>query len=279
MGIYFSVSLLLLTILTATAQQTPPLPSPAATPLPPPPLSATHTPPPLSTTQTPPSPPLDIQENQLKNIIDALIGAGDFGGWANLLSSADSSAFPLSATLFIPSDNAAAHSASVTDAGVSFDPFLIPYHVLPRRLTFSDLQQLAVDTRIPTLLPSKFIIITNNSASNFTVDASQITQADIFSNAAFAVHGINNILDYSVYGAGLLSPPPETTDPQMPEPTRKRRNPSYPEEIFIGVRSDAPELPTGFWWIQFFMVILHTWFWIWLFKLFMKLVPEEAHED
>ncbi|KAL8512832.1 hypothetical protein ACS0TY_019096 [Phlomoides rotata] len=262
MGTYLSVILLLLTIITAATlpvQPPPlPLPSPAATPLPPPP-------PPLSTTHTPPSPPEDIQENQLKNIIDALIGAGDFGGWAHLLSSADSSAFPLRATLFIPSDDAAAHSASVTDAGISFDPFLIPYHVIPRRLTFSDLRGLAVDTRIPTLLPSKFIIVTNNSASNFTVDSSQITQADIFSNAAFAVHGINNVLDYSVYGVDggvLISPPPEEkADPEMPESTagpRKRRNPAFPEEIFFGVRSDAPNLRGGFWVLIALMILIHV---------------------
>ncbi|KAK9060576.1 hypothetical protein SSX86_021282 [Deinandra increscens subsp. villosa] len=56
---------------------------------------------------------------------------------------------------------------------------LSPYHVLPQRLTFSDLQLFKTLTRIPTLLPSKIIIITDNTSSHFTIDDSLITQPDI----------------------------------------------------------------------------------------------------
>ncbi|KAL0363691.1 UNVERIFIED_CONTAM: hypothetical protein Scaly_1324300 [Sesamum calycinum] len=200
-------------------------------------------PPAVSTARTPPPPLAEIQENQLNNIIDALIGTGDFVGWANLLSSADLSAFPLTATLFIPSNDAVSHYSSANTAGIDYDPFLIPYHIIPQRLTFSDLQQFRVHSRLPTLLPSKYIVVTNNSPSNFTVDDSQITQADIFVNVAFSVHGIKKVLDYSVYGGdNVLSPPPEKTKwPRIkpsPGPPKKGR-PVLPGEITVGLKSCA----------------------------------------
>ncbi|KAL0398188.1 UNVERIFIED_CONTAM: hypothetical protein Sradi_2162100 [Sesamum radiatum] len=216
--------------------ESPPPTQPSSLPVIPPPA--------VSTARTPPPPPplAEIQENQLHNIIDALIGTGDFVGWANLLSSTDPSAFPLTATLFIPSNDAVSHLPSANTAGIDYDPFLIPYHIIPQRLTFSDLQQFRVHSRLPTLLPSKYIVITNNSSSNFTVDDSQITQADIFVNVAFSVHGIEKVLDYSGYGGdNLLSPPEKTNWPRIqptPGPPKKRR-PVLPGEITVGLKSCA----------------------------------------
>ncbi|KAK4440287.1 hypothetical protein Salat_0363600 [Sesamum alatum] len=220
--------------------KTPPPTQPSLPVIPPPP-------PVVSTARTPPPPPplAESQDNQLNNIIDALIGTGDFVGWANLLSSTDPSLFPLTATLFIPSNDAVSHFTSANTAGIDYDPFLIPYHIIPQRLTFSDLQQFTVHTRLPTLLPSKYIVITNNSPSNFTVDDSQITRADIFVNVAFSVHGIKKVLDYSVYGGNnnLLSPPPgKTKSPRIkptPGPPKKER-PVLPAEIIVGLKSCAP---------------------------------------
>ncbi|XP_057811538.1 uncharacterized protein LOC131025770 [Salvia miltiorrhiza] len=154
----------------------------------------------------PPSPATAAanQDTHLRNILDALIGSGDYGGWANLLSSANPSELPVTATFFIPSDDAISGllSASTT---ARLDPLLVPYHIVPQRLTFSELQHLDTRTRLPTLLPANFIVVTNNSATNFTVDGSQITQADIFLNAAFALHGVNKVLNYSLFA--LPAPP------------------------------------------------------------------------
>nr|XP_019066420.1 uncharacterized protein LOC104644785 [Solanum lycopersicum] len=170
--------------------------------------TATSSPPPPSLTQR------QIQEQQLNNILQALIGAGDFVGWANLLSSADLSSLPLTATFFIPGKTAMADHQTV---GVqNLDPLLIAYHIIPQRLSFSDLQQLKPNTRIPTLLPSKFIIVTNNSLSNFTIDGSQITYPDLYVSLAFTFHGVDKILEYSVNNAEpLLSPPVES--PPIPD--------------------------------------------------------------
>ncbi|KAJ9558145.1 hypothetical protein OSB04_012759 [Centaurea solstitialis] len=168
--------------------------------------SALPIPPPVSTQPPPPppqSPPEYIQQEELKNIIDALIGAGDFAAWANILlnpttnSSTTTAAalIPTTATMFVPRNEALAHLTAT-----SFDPFIIPYHILPQRLTFSDLQLSKTLTRLPTLLPSKTVIITNNTPSNFTVDDALIIRPDFYLTPAVCVHGIGALLDYTVYG-------------------------------------------------------------------------------
>ncbi|KAK3188810.1 hypothetical protein Dsin_028371 [Dipteronia sinensis] len=117
----------------------------------------------MSASSPPPPPP--PQQQQLNNIIDALIGAGDFNSWANMLSSADPTAFPLWATFFIPSDSSEESSPAVDRMAM-----VMAYHVVPQRLSFSELCLLKPLTRLPTLLPTKSILITNNSISNFTLD-------------------------------------------------------------------------------------------------------------
>lgn len=42
---------------------------------------------------------------QVQNIIEALIGAGDFSSWANVLFGLDPATLPISSTLFIPADD------------------------------------------------------------------------------------------------------------------------------------------------------------------------------
>ncbi|XP_058197039.1 fasciclin-like arabinogalactan protein 21 [Rhododendron vialii] len=169
----------------------------------------------------PPPPSLPPQEQLLENIVSALLTAGDFRHWANLLSATDPSTLttPLStATLFVPSDQALSHFPTPTASPlISFDPFLIPYHIIPQRLPFSDLQLFKPLTRLPTLLPSNSILITVNSHSNFSVDGSPITHPDLYVNSAVAVHGVNNVLDYSVYGGGDRRSPSSPVITKGPE--------------------------------------------------------------
>ncbi|GAB4829463.1 hypothetical protein Ancab_019135 [Ancistrocladus abbreviatus] len=169
----------------------------------PPSSSPLHPPPP----PPPPAPPHQKpQEVQLNNIIEALIGAGDFGNWANLLSAADPSILPISATLFIPGDDAVANEpiggsrSGNSSPLLSFDPFVFLYHIVPQRLSFSDLLLFHVNARLPTLLPGKSLLITNNSRFNFTIDDSPVTYPDLYINAAVSVQGIGAIFDYTIYG-------------------------------------------------------------------------------
>lgn len=138
-----------------------------------------------------PPPPEEASSDQLNKIIDALIGAGDFGDWIGVVSSA---ILPLSATLFVPENDGVNRLPS---AG---DPFSFSYHVVPQRLAFSDLLLFRNNTRLPTLLPGKSVVITNNSPLNFSIDGSPITVPDLYATTALTVHGIARMFDYSVYG-------------------------------------------------------------------------------
>ncbi|WCJ24421.1 Fasciclin-like arabinogalactan family protein [Euphorbia peplus] len=172
--------------------------------------AVTTLPPPSTNTSAAASPPPHRQ--QINNIIDALLGAGDFNNWASLLSVADPAALPLSATLFIPSDE----SDSRIENTATVDPFIFPYHIVPQRLTFSDLCEFNRSSRLPTLLVSKSILITNNSVSNFTLDDSPLSHPDLFTSDSIAVHGVATLLDYSVYGEAKSKSPQADVLPRPP---------------------------------------------------------------
>ncbi|KAI3697527.1 hypothetical protein L6452_30620 [Arctium lappa] len=201
-------------------------PSPSPSILPQLPLPAKPISPPQS--PPPPPPPEYIQQQQLKNIIDALIGAGDFAAWANILFNPNTNSsipttttaalIPTTATMFVPGNDALTHLSATATGAYNFDPFIIPYHILPQRLTFSELQLFKTQTRLPTLLPSKTVIITNNTPSNFTIDDALITQPDIYLTPAVCVHGIAAVFDYTVYGEAGLTPPGSSLPPP-PLPT------------------------------------------------------------
>ncbi|KDP34881.1 hypothetical protein JCGZ_09169 [Jatropha curcas] len=160
----------------------------------------------ITTVITAPPPPRHIHHGyrqQLNNIIDALIGAGDFNIWANVLSVADPSTLPISATLFIPADD----SRSPIATTITIDPYIFPYHIVPQRLSFVDLGQFKLYSRLPTLLPGKSILVTNSSISNYTLDGSLVSHPDLYTNANIAVHGIATLLDYSVYGDAYTKVP------------------------------------------------------------------------
>ncbi|KAF3443910.1 hypothetical protein FNV43_RR13600 [Rhamnella rubrinervis] len=190
----------------------------------PPPTPPVSEPPPPPSTLTPPQ--------QLNNIIDALIGAGDFGNWVNIISGTNPLVLPLSATLFIPQDDAIDHL-------INADPFMFPYHVIPQRLSFSDLQLFKSNTRLPTLLPGKSILITNNSKTNFTVDDSRVFQPDLYITATVAVHGVEEVLDYAVYGDGL-DLLPKLNFSQQPQLVRPPPGPLMPEDEEPSDTSVAP---------------------------------------
>ncbi|KAI5572042.1 hypothetical protein BDE02_11G135200 [Populus trichocarpa] len=111
-------------------------------------LSLPPTPPPLTFKQEDLK---SVLQEQIDNIIDAVLGAGDFKNWASVLTMADPTTFPISATFFITSDN----SLSPTTTTTTSDPFIFPYHIVPQRLAFADLQQFKAFSRFPTLILDK----------------------------------------------------------------------------------------------------------------------------
>ncbi|CAL0304887.1 unnamed protein product [Lupinus luteus] len=177
--------LILLTMLTTTnpIPIMPPSPSPSSSP---------------SQPSSTPSNPMELQ--QMKNIMDALIGAND------LTTMLNPTMLPLTLTLFIPHHNTFFHN---NKNNPPLDPFLFPYHIIPQRLTFSDLLLLPSTTNLPTLLPYRTISVTNNSAANFSLNGVPLTHPDLYSNPSLVVHGVANILDYSLSRDGIPSPPME----------------------------------------------------------------------
>jgi hypothetical protein len=82
-------------------------------------------------------------------------------------------------------------------------------------------------------------LITNNSVSNFTLDGSRLTHPDIYTNAAIAVHGIDNLLDYSFFGA---EPGKNYSEPTMVAPPGTPVSPPPPPRIFVPSTADDEEL-------------------------------------
>ncbi|XP_054800434.1 FAS1 domain-containing protein SELMODRAFT_448915-like [Prosopis cineraria] len=179
-------------------------------------LSAIAQPPPPAVPTPPPQ--------QLRNIIDALIGAGDFTSWVTILSLANPLMLPMSATLFVPQDG----SDLISDNHPAMDPLLFPYHIVPQRLSFSDLLLFKPNTRLPTLLPAMSIVITNNSHFNFTLDNIPITHPNLYSTDSIAVHGVAGVLDYSVFGYSFPLLPPPTTETTSANPMPEVLTPPPP---------------------------------------------------
>ncbi|KAI3929100.1 hypothetical protein MKW92_042177 [Papaver armeniacum] len=127
-------------------------------------------------------------EQQFEKIIEVLMATQDYSNWAEVLT----------ATFLIPTDNPLINtSASSSCQSLSST---IGYHIIPQQLPFSVLQTFAIGSRIPTLLPEKSILVTNNSKSNYTIDEIQITYPDLYANGGVVVHGIKSTLNYTAFG-------------------------------------------------------------------------------
>ncbi|KAF8104878.1 hypothetical protein N665_0166s0060 [Sinapis alba] len=151
-------------------------------------------------------PPSQTPQDHLHadRIIEAMIGAGDFRDWASdfLFAVEDQIGIPLSATIFIPTDfDTADISSSSTNGGRLLS---VAYHIVPQRLSFTDLRFLKPLSRLPTLLPGNSIVITNNSVSGFTLDGVLVTEPDLFLSSPIAIHGVASSLDFSLYGDTVL---------------------------------------------------------------------------
>ncbi|KAI3899480.1 hypothetical protein MKW92_036757 [Papaver armeniacum] len=129
-------------------------------------------------------------EQQFEKIIEALMATQDYSNWAEVLT----------ATFLIPTDNNPLINTASSSSSCQSLSSTIGYHIIPQQLSFSVLGTFPIGSRIPTLLPEKSILVTNNSKSNYTIDEIQITYPDLYMNGAVVVHGINSTLNYTVYG-------------------------------------------------------------------------------
>lgn len=104
------------------------------------------------------------------------------------------------------------------------EPFLFSYHIIPQHLSFSDLTLFPINSRLPTLLINKSILITNYSRSNFALNGSHLTRPNLFSTATVSIYGIRDILNFTIH----REPDPSTNYPPMPQllPPQKPENPA-----------------------------------------------------
>lgn len=126
-------------------------------------------------------------------IIQALVHKGGFTIWGKLFANMKTRpVLPAKATLFVPTDAALSHLPYATD----MNRYLIPYHITPQHhLLFSDLCHLKPLSLLPTLVPSKTVLITSTLPTNYRVDNSLIIHPNLYLSSHIAVHGINRILD------------------------------------------------------------------------------------
>ncbi|CAN6903726.1 unnamed protein product [Brassica oleracea] len=147
-------------------------------------------------------PPSQTPQDHLHadRIIEAMIGGGDFRDWASdfLFAVEDQVGIPLSATIFIPTDF---NTADLSSSSTNGRRLSVAYHIVPQRLSFTDLRFLQPLSPLPTLLPGNSIVVTNNSVSGFAVDGVLVTEPDLFLSSQIAIHGVASSLDCSLYGS------------------------------------------------------------------------------
>ncbi|CAA7019720.1 unnamed protein product [Microthlaspi erraticum] len=103
--------------------------------------------------------------------------------------------------MFIPSDFDA---ADVSSSKAALIPVVSPSltTIVPQCLSANDLRLMNLLSRLPTLLRGNTIIVTNNSASYFTLDGVLVSEPDLFLSSSIAIHGVDSSLDFGDDGNG-----------------------------------------------------------------------------
>ncbi|KAK1389953.1 hypothetical protein POM88_018131 [Heracleum sosnowskyi] len=135
-------------------------------------------------------------QHELSRMISAILNRKDFTIWCTFITEIfDPTTLPRNATFFVPVNSA------VLDLRGKYElaSFYIPRHTIPRRLPFSDLLMLTTGSTLPTLMPSKELVVTSDSRDspyNYTINGVLVTHRNIYLSSVFAVHGIRNIFDF-----------------------------------------------------------------------------------
>ncbi|KAI3944204.1 hypothetical protein MKW98_016434 [Papaver atlanticum] len=141
---------------------------------------------------TPDDEQISSASSQLQIIIEALI---DSNGDEILFTKPFN--FPFSATYLIPIDNPSLLMIN-TNSTSSSSSFTLHYHIIPQKLTFSELKSLPIGSILPTLAPGKSIRVTNNSQSNYSINNIIVSNPNMYMNEDIVIHGIKSSLDFDV---------------------------------------------------------------------------------
>ncbi|KAL3684636.1 hypothetical protein R1sor_002658 [Riccia sorocarpa] len=189
----------------------------------------------------PPESPSSQAQPQVVNMMEALRDAGQFGAVAGLLDNLQMKNITPMTTWFLPNDQAF--------SGANFPANLtkfIDYHVVRELLPYSRLSSLGVGTRLPTFLGRERIVVSSNSASNFSVDNAMVIVPDLYTDSTIAVHGINEVLDDTPFNEGADVPPPAAEAPGQPAAAKDTPPPSEgPGSAAGGSSSSAPSSSTS----------------------------------
>ena len=131
-------------------------------------------------------------------IIDAMISGGSFEDWspAFLATNDEIHGQVLTSTLFLPKTPVEGINAT--------SPLVAAYHIVPQLLHFYNLSLMEPLSRIPTLLSGNSILVTNNSASGFTLDGVLLSEPDLFVSPSVVIHRIASPFNFSRYGGDDL---------------------------------------------------------------------------
>ncbi|KAF8091676.1 hypothetical protein N665_0438s0009 [Sinapis alba] len=138
-----------------------------------------------------------LAEDQSKliiKIIDAMISGESFEDWSEafLSTNDETNGQVLTSTLFLPKTSVEGINAT--------SPLVAAYHIVPQLLHFYNITLMKPFSRIPTLLSGNSIVVTNNSASGFTLDGVLVSEPDLFVSPSIVIHRIASPFNFSRYG-------------------------------------------------------------------------------
>ena len=140
--------------------------------------------------------------------MEVIRNKGNFNIAANLFDSMDmESLLPsdqTACTLLVPEDSDAMKELMAENTFETLMPTL-SYHILTQRLTFMDLQRIPTGQTVETLLRTFTVLVTNNPTDNLTfIDDVLVLYPNLFLGSNIAVHGMNGVMNFSLFGHPLL---------------------------------------------------------------------------
>ncbi|KAH7425366.1 hypothetical protein KP509_11G050800 [Ceratopteris richardii] len=152
------------------------------------------------------------EKAQINDLISTLRKSGLFGAIAGVLEGMNLWMLPQFVTIFAPTDSA---YETIQHAGVD-QLELFQYHTVVQRYAFSQLCSFSEGTVLYTMRPGYTIMVTEKqNPFKVGLDGVYVIAPDLYLDETIAVHGINGILNSTMYGKSFggrivpdLAPPP-----------------------------------------------------------------------
>ncbi|KAJ7566116.1 hypothetical protein O6H91_02G089100 [Diphasiastrum complanatum] len=191
-------------------------------------------------------PILSPGRQQVENVIMGLRRAGVYGAIAGAIDDLNLDQLPQKSTMFVPNDAAL--------GGNELPPIMtavLQYHIATQQFPFNELLNLPAGTRLPTFLAGKSILVTRSDPVHYTVDGVTIVSPDLYRDQTITVHGINGVLNFTLYSQETAAEPAPPSHRQSSSPDQSPAEGSSPlnssiSPAALGNRSSPHEkLPQG----------------------------------